>query len=171
MKTNITKTAGKTAKTIATAFAACALIFSSCQKGATGPQGPAGTNGAANISSSIYTITPGTWSAGIMGGYTASFSDASITNPDKDAIQVYVSGVSSGYWLAIPGSNLFSNGDNMTYSYISGQIALDYYGVTSAPSSTIYAKVVVIPPTQRRAHPHVNYNNYNEVKAVFNLKD
>jgi hypothetical protein len=31
--------------------------------------------------------------------------------------------------------------------------------------------VVVIAASQRLANPQVNYNNYNEVKTAFNLKD
>jgi len=72
---------------------AIALSFNSCTKdGATGPAGANGTNGlngingtngVANISSNIYSITPGSWSNPQTGEYIVNIVDDSIKNANK----------------------------------------------------------------------------------------
>src|SRR5271166_5290537 len=86
-----------------------AVTLSSCQKGDTGPAGTNGTNGVANISTNIYSITPGSWSA-VSGGYGVNISDASIASANSDGIDVFIS-QTSGQWIGLPLSNFLTSGD------------------------------------------------------------
>jgi hypothetical protein len=149
------------------AIAIIAATFSACSKGdtgATGPQGPAGTNGVTNISSNIYSITPGSWSNPKTGQYVVNIADNAISNANTDGIEVFIS-TGGNTWLGLPVTNLLVNGDQMEYVYENGQIVLGYFN-SSAPSNTIDLKVVVIPPAQLNLHPNTNWNDYSQVNAI-----
>jgi len=151
-----------------------ALLFNSCSKdGAAGPAGANGTNGingtngangVANISSNIFSITPGSWSNPQTGQYIINFNDDSIKNASKDGIEFFVS-TNSTLWLGLPTSNLLANGDQMEYAYQNGQMTLIYLN-SSAPSSTIDLKVVVIPPAELLLHPNTNWNDYTQLSNI-----
>ena len=156
----------KTTKFLLTT-ALIAAIFSSCSKGDTGPAGPAGTNGTngvANISSNIFSITPGSWSNPQTGEYLINISDGSITDASTDGVEVFIS-TDGTTWLGLPTTNLLVNGDQMEFAYQNGQISLLYLN-SSTPSSTIDLKVVIIPPAVMISHPHTNWNNYSEVNVI-----
>jgi len=156
-----------------------ATIFTSCSKGdtgATGPTGPAGTNGTngangtngtngvANISSNIYSVTPGDWSSVGTDAYGVNITDASIANANTDGIEVFVS-TNGTLWFGLPLNNFLVNGDEMVYEYQNGEIALGYF-YSSAPTSTIDLKVVVIPPSIYVQYPNTNWNDYSQVSAI-----
>ncbi len=160
-------------------FVVATAMFSGCAKdGATGPQGPAGTNGSANVNTALFNVTPGQWNNPSSGYYNFGIADADITNSDNDVVMVYMlSGQTGGSdtWVSLPISNWFVSGDDMYFTYFgsssaAGEIAL-YYNSSSAQSSTLTFKAVVIPPAARMANTNVNLKNYEEVKAAFNLQD
>src|SRR5580698_2288251 len=106
-----------------------ATIFTSCSKGDTGQAGPAGangtngtngTNGVANISSNIFSITPGSWSNPNTGEYLINITDDSIGNANTDGIEVFVS-TNGTEWLGLPTTNLLVNGDQMEFAYQNGE--------------------------------------------------
>ncbi|NNM95563.1 MAG: hypothetical protein HKL88_08925 [Bacteroidia bacterium] len=144
------------------AFGIAVTLFA-C-KGDTGPAGPAGTNGVANISSNIYTVSPGSWSNPSAGLYNYVASDASITNANTDGIEVFMSGNNTN-WFGLPLTNVFANPDELFFMYINGQITFEYDG-SSAPATTQYFKVVVIPPAVMKQHPRTNWKNWSEVSAI-----
>lgn len=149
-----------------------AATFSACSKGdtgATGPQGPAGANGVANISSNIYSITPGSWSNPQTGEYAVKFADNAISNANTDGIEVFIS-TDGNTWSGLPTTNLLVNGDQMVYIYENGQITLGYFN-SSAPSNTIDLKVVVIPPSQLNLHPNTDWNDYSQVNAIIQAEN
>ena len=171
----IKTTAGQTAKAIAAIIVVCGLFFSSCKKGDTGPAGKNGTNGkdgVANISSNNYYIAPSSWSMISSGRYQVTQYDTDIADATTDGIEVFVSvsGLNNGAYFALPTTSFFNPNDNLGYSYTNSTINLLYF-YSSAPSYYITLKVVVIPPSQRKLHPNVNHHNYEEVKAIYNLKD
>ena len=171
----IKTTAGQTAKAITTFIVVCGLIFSSCKKGDTGPAGKNGTNGkdgVANISSKNYYLSPSSWSAISSGRYQITEFDSDIADATTDGIEVFVSvsGLNNGAYFGLPTTSFFNPSDNLGYSYLNGTINLIYF-YSSAPTYYITLKVVVIPPSQRKAHPNVNHHNYEEVKATYGLKD
>lgn len=141
-----------------------ALLFTSCQKGATGPAGAAGANGVANISSTITSITPGSWSNPATGEYIVKVTNAAIANADNDGIEVFIS-TSTGLYLGLPATNILTNGDQMEFAYQTGAISLLYLNST-APTSAINLKVVVIPPAIMKQHPNTNWNDYSQIEEI-----
>src|SRR5437870_4563104 len=91
------------------------ITFLGCEKGDTGPQGPAGTNGNANVQSSTVTISSSEWT--LSGNeYDATISTSLITQAilDHGAVEVFES--SNGtQWLALP---ISINGNEFVYSYL-----------------------------------------------------
>jgi len=84
-------------------IAISAMMISGCAKdGATGPQGPAGKNGVANITTSPFTAIPGAWSNPSSGYYDFSVADPDITNANTDFVSAFVQINSGGDWIAIP---------------------------------------------------------------------
>ena len=148
-------------------MAILALTVSSCQKGDTGPAGSAGTNGTngtngvANITSAIYPVTPGSWSNPSTDVYTVSYTNSAISDANHDGIEVFIS-TNGSIWFGLPSTNLISSGDNVEFNYSNGQIEFLYI-FTSAPTSTLDFKVVVIPPAIMKQHPNTNWSDYNNV--------
>ncbi len=164
-------------KNLKSILAICLLsiLITSCTKdGETGPQGPqgpqgaAGTNGSSNVTSFTFGISSSAWihGSGDVYYYVKSYSIADVTG---SAVMVYIKD-SYGSWVAMPVSDWLYVGDQFIYRYNSGGFELDYY-YSVRPSSTRYFKAVIIPPASRAANPNVNYSNYQEVKAAFNLAD
>src|ERR1700744_1747901 len=99
------------------AIAIVAVTFSACSKGdtgAAGPQGPAGANGVANISSNVYSVTPGSWSNPNAGEYVVKITDNAVSNANADGIEAFLS-TDGNTWLGLPASNLLVSGDQMEY--------------------------------------------------------
>jgi len=93
-------------------------------------------------------------------------SDASIANADQDGIEVFIS-TTAGVYLGLPSNNMLVSGDQMGFGYQTGSVDLIYLN-SSAPSSTIDLKVVVIPPAVMKQHPNTNWNNWSEVNSLMN---
>jgi hypothetical protein len=171
----IKTTAGQTAKKLAAIVVACGFIFSSCAKdGATGPQGPAGTNGAANISVNNVYAMPGNWIADGNGGWynivtTTSFGTG--IDLTKGSVSLFLS-ADNTTWTAMPFVGYMNGQGDVNYTFNSTTITIYYdaqTGVASIPQPTnnIYIKAVIIPPAMVK--PNVNPHNYNELKAAYNL--
>ncbi len=114
--------------------------------GATGATGATGANGTANIKTNIYPVTSSGWTTISAGAsYKVVFADANISDADSDAVSVAVGSAANGPWLEIPTINIVNSGDQMVFGYQNNQASVIYL-YTSAPSSTLYFKVTVIPP-------------------------
>jgi len=169
------------------------LTIISCKKGDTGPQGPAGPQGAtgqqgpqgptgqqgatgnANVQNYSITISSSQWTYDNLyerlyyRWYNSANSQSAVygyvmSGSGKQSMPYYTStsAWSEQYDLA---SKLFSSP-----AYIEFQFT-NYNSRTTAPSYDKYFDLVIIPPTQRKANPNVDYSNYEEVKRVFKLGD
>ena len=171
-----------TLKTLATGIVASMLLFTSCGKdgatgpaGATGPQGPAGTNGTngvANIASytgstqnSSWVVNPNNYELDATFPVSAITQDV-VTN---GTIQVFLGDGTGNQWSAMP----FSLTDiEFNYTYSVGQVVIqETQGNLTLPANpgVRQFKFVVIPSGARKAHPEVNFHNYNEIKKAFNV--
>ena len=168
-----------TLKTLAMGITAVMILTTSCTKeGPVGPQGPAGingTNGSSNVSSFTANTTTSSWGVNASHSYEldASFSVPAITADvvNNGTIQVFIGDGTGNQWSAMPFS-LTGVEFNYTYSLqtIIFQVTQSNMNPPNNPGTQQF-KIVVIPSAMRKAHPNVNYHNYEEVKKVFNLKD
>jgi hypothetical protein len=149
------------------------LTIISCKKGDTGPAGPAGKDGNANVQNYSITISSWQWTYDntyerlYYRWYNSANSQSAVygyvmSGSGKQSMPYYTStsAWSEQYDLA---SNLFSSP-----AYVEFQFT-NYNSRTTAPSYDKYFYLVIIPPAQRKANPNVDYSNYEEVKRVFKL--
>ena len=86
-------------------------------------------------------------------------------------------------WQALPYTYPSSPAYFMEFDIAANQVTVNWYyngsGLGTDPN-TIFNftplnpmpfKIVVIPQRLKNSHPNLNYNNYEEVKKAFNLKD
>ena len=154
-----------------------ATAFNACTKGDTGPEGPTGATGAtgnANVNTQTFTISSWTYSSP---SYSASVTDYDITQDivDNGAVMVYVSNGSGG-WQPLPLTVYPSSSYSSTYTTVHALYTVAFYKTDSdltqpADPGTLSFKVVAIAGVAYKKHPNVNWRNYEEVKAVFHLKD
>lgn len=158
------------------------LIFSvivfSCKK--TGPQGPTGATGAqgpignANVISTVFMDTLTHWTLNSSGKV---YESEYVAVPALDSA-VFVSGAVLGY-MSLGGGVFyplnFSNGNfSVDAEYGIGYSHFYFFKndlSTPTDPSGLMVRIVVIPPAAKRSHPFVNYNDYQEVKRVFGLKE
>jgi hypothetical protein len=182
-------------KKLKSIFAICtvAVMIASCQKeGPEGPQGiqgiqgehglqgVPGQDGNANVHSVTFSYT---WASNDFPFYTYTLNcpTSNITSViiNDGAVLGYVSTNNGVNWNPI--TYYISLGAN-SHIYFRGSISDGNYAViigrddggnvtSSLISSTIKVKVVTIAGSARMENPNVNFNNYEEVKKVFNLKD
>ena len=166
-------------------FAAMIIVvtFTSCAKdGETGPAGPAGTNGNANVVASN-TVTLNNWISIFDDGTNYLFESTvnwtGITQAIKDngAVMVYMDD-GAGSWYALPYSE-----DEDTYSldfnfsFTVGQVVIEVTGwdATLSPNPSDFngtvVRIVAIAASAKIANPGVDWTDYNQVKTVLNLKD
>lgn len=153
------------------------LVFStSCKKGDTGPAGAAGTagtNGNANVVSS--SITTSAWTY-VSPSWEMAFTYSAITQDilDNGAVLVYAKQGSNYYQL--PYTFYPASTYSRTYTFVQYLGGMKVFVTDSDltqpvnPGSLTY-KVVVIAASQIKANPNVNLDNYEEVKAAFNIQD
>lgn len=142
------------------------LTFNSCKKPKDGEQGPAGKDGTANISNTTTTpIYTSDW-AGSSGQWTKTISIPTL-HESSDAVMVYVY-IFPNYY-ALPCSNLLVGSDNFNYSFQEGSVKI-YYSNSTAPTTTLQFRIVVIPPAMIIQNPNIDLKNYEAVKKAFNLK-
>ena len=184
MKTKTT-TAGKTAKILCMFALACGLLFTGCaKKGDTGPAGPAGTNGTngtngnANVKSKTIFINGSEWT-NTSGSSTVTKLIPEITTDIINTGAVLVYGEDTpGKWTALPVAMTSTAGVVLSYNYSieAGKINLfiDNNTTTALTAGDIGNsnwRFVIMSGTGRLLNPNLKYNNYNEVKKAFNLKD
>ncbi len=151
---------------------AVVFAFASCKKGDTGPAGANGTNGNANVTNSTFTVATSSW---VLTGneYDATLNVPSINQSiiDKGAVNIYVS--SDGItWTAMPFSvQGYEFNYNYSLSTVKIAFSLDSGNIPSSAPNNDKFKVVVIASSGLIAHPNVNLNNYNDVKAAYQLQD
>ncbi|MES2141103.1 MAG: hypothetical protein V4511_15460 [Bacteroidota bacterium] len=142
----------------------------SCKKG--NEAGPTVT-----VTSKTYSVP--TWSSSSTRWYTQlSVPELTSGNINTAAVQVYF-GLDNTNWTALPNTVVSSTNYFMGYMTTVGtvQVNWDYngIGIGSSPntfySATSLFKVVVIPPAAIVANPDLDLNNYNTVKAKFNIAD
>lgn len=158
------------------------LVFSitvfSCKKagpqGLTGAAGAQGPIGNANVISTIYMDTLTSWT---LTGSGKVYQSEYVPVPALDST-VFVSGAVLSY-MSMGGGVFytlnFSNGDfSVDAEYGLGYCKFYFFknDLSTPPDPTgLMVRIVVIPPAAKRLHPGVNYNNYQEVKRVFQLKE
>ena len=163
-------------------FLVVALFAMSCSKdgvagpaganGANGINGTNGTNGNANvISINEFTIPPTGWlSSGNTKyyNYSSSFISQSILN---SGIVIVYEKSSNGGWNALPYS---SGGYDTRFNFGLNnlQIIVSTYNNTAFTftGNTTY-RFLVISSTNKMAGSNINWQNYEEVKSRFKLKD
>ncbi len=150
-----------------------AATFSSCSK--EGPVGPAGKNGNANVVSSSSVITNWNYNSSIeswVGVHTYPAITQSIL--DKGAVLAYLKDGNSYYQMPF---TFYDNPDYATSlkveTYLGG---LSVHWADSDLNEPIHPgnrtiKVVVISASELKAHPNVDFKNYNAVKKAFNVVD
>lgn len=139
--------------------------FSCTKEGKQGETGPAGTNGIngnANVKSSTHTVYSWEWSS--SNKITLFTPNVVQTIVDAGSVLVYIEG-SSGEWAAIP---LTAGSSSIIYSYKAYYVDII---ASPKPTSTERFKVVAISASARLSNPHINFNDYYQVKGAFNLKD
>lgn len=168
------------------------VLASSCTKtGPTGPQGTAGTNGTngsngtngadgangtngvngnANVVAGFGNIAAADWlwSASAYYDYV-TLNDAQITSAiaSNGAVCVFLQNGSS--YLPLPYTYINSSvGNYWSFFYTTGSITFTYQrsDLVNVNPGAQYFKVVCIAASQRAAHPHTNWKNYDEVMAV-----
>lgn len=168
-------------KTIIYSVLAMILVTSCAKDGDTGPQGPPGANGNANIKSVSFSVSPGDWSTyGTPGsanhGKYYQKSIPQITNT------IMFTGMVMGYLVnndfegnlpvtLYPASNYHVqiNGFHGVGAYEVGI----YQSNLSTPNivGTFSFRVVIADGTLRAMNPDLDWNNYQEVKKRFNFVD
>ena len=149
-------------------LAASLFVFNSCTK--TGPQGPAGPQGNANVKgSNPFDVTAWSYDA-IDKVYYASFNDPDITTAvaDRGVVECFLYYPSDATWRPLPD---IVNGTQFFFRFSQGGFEI-YYGnvdgtTPAALTGSYRFRVVVIAPSNKQAHPNTNWKNYDEaVKAL-----
>lgn len=166
----------KTTRTliVMAAFAGSIMLNSCAKDGAVGPAGPAGTNGNANVQSSTFTVSNWTYSAP---SYYSDISWGALTTDiiNNGAVLVYVS-TGTSVWSQLPLTlytySTYSSSLEVVSSTGNIRILWTDSDLTQPnnPGANTF-KVVAIAASQRLANPNINYDDYNQVKAAFHLKD
>ncbi len=169
------------------------LFIGSCSKegpigpagpqGAQGPQGNQGAQGAqgnANIIVKNFTLYPSDFTEYGTSGqsqhrYSATHSISEITNSVFDNGMVVVYYKSGTSWFSLP-QTIYVSGYSytLTYFHYVGGIGVQRYDsdlYSLAPSFNLELKVVIVPPASGKKEWNVDWNNYQAVKAYFQLKD
>jgi hypothetical protein len=141
------------------AIIAIAAIFTSCQKGDTGP---AGQNGVANIKSNSLTLNPTDW---VNTNTTNWDYTTSISIPSTDVCEVYVTIGSAGN-TPLPTITLsYLNGGQLFFYYqTGGNVVLHLYNTAGTlVTNALTFNIVDIPPAVQIRHPNTNWGNPTEV--------
>jgi hypothetical protein len=162
----------KTTKLIL-AIAITSLFFSCGKDGATGPQGPSGMNGNANVQGASGSVT--SWNNNGTIYYT-TFTDGALTSAVQStgAVEVFLSTDNASTWKALPFTEVSGTDYIMLYHTSVGSIEIDWIyngaGLGSDPntyySATCQFKIVCIASSIIKQHPNTNWTNYNEVMQI-----
>jgi hypothetical protein len=148
--------------------------------GATGVQGPQGDQGNANVNTLIFSTTSSDWTWSSSFGNHYYSTDKAATNitqaiVDSGAVWVYAQFCTTCNWTAL------SYTDDVTvypaYLFWSYNYGLNDIRFVEEPSNgtqpanpgVIKFKVVTATAAANRAHPGLNWNDYEAVQRAFNL--
>lgn len=154
-------------------------LFNGCAKdgkdGAPGPTGSAGTNGNANVKSETFMYSPSSWQLA-SNTYFINRTTTLITSDivTSGAILVYMQSTTSTSWQALPYT--WPNGTQSQiyrFWYNTNNLKLEIYSedLTPSVSTNLTFKLVAISSSARLSNPHIDFNDYYQVKAAFDLKD
>ncbi|MEO5643526.1 MAG: hypothetical protein ABIQ40_05705 [Bacteroidia bacterium] len=154
-------------------FAFCLLMtINACKK--EGPAGAAGKDGNANVKSSTVTVT--NWSFSSPSYYTdISWGVLTTDMVNNGAVFVYAS-TGTNTWSQLPLTIYPSSNYSSTLEVVTspGNVRIiwtDSDLTQPANPGQFTFKIVAIAASQRLANPDVDYTNYNEVKARYNLEE
>jgi hypothetical protein len=135
------------------------IVFASCEKGATGPEGPAGQNGAANVKMTALEVPYTDW---VQANATNWSYTTNITIPSTDVCEVYVLTGTAGY-TPLPTVNLaYLDGGVLYYFY--PNVLLCYSNPNSIlVTTTLDFNIVDIPPSIQVKYPAIDWRNAREV--------
>ena len=148
--------------------------------GATGPVGPTGATGNANVHSTYYTIASTNWT---YFGTPYFYNEVDLNCPQitSDVVNygmvcAFMESTTSGTWFSLP----YTYWPTTTVSYVvslntirigNAGLRFNYSDGRNSVYTSTRVKVVTISGTAKAANPNVDYNDYNSVKAAFNLQD
>lgn len=152
-------------------------LINGCAKdgkdGVPGPTGTSGTNGNANVKSLTFTVNTWEWVTSGNTVYVNRTPDISTDIFNSGSVLLYIK--SSTAWQALPFTypqGTFTTLMRYLYSYNFVQInVMQESGTPSLPTTSLDFKLVTISSTARLSNPQVDFNDYYQVKAAFNLKD
>jgi hypothetical protein len=177
----------------------CAKDGADGQPGASGANGLNGTNGTngkdgnANVYGRVFTVQPietlvdgDGWTKKTYTNSTNFYYSKRLLVPeitkavlDRGDVHVYKSlDPSIDFWLGMPYTDHYTAGTTTYITTYTPAHSLGYVTIwiddnflkPSLPTKVTSFKVVVITPSGKIAHPNVNYNNYAEVAAAFDLE-
>jgi hypothetical protein len=163
-------------KLIALLLVAVSVTFSSCKKGETGPQGPSGKDGNANVKNLTIFVNANEWvnKPGVS-EVTKVVPEITADIVNKGAIMIYTEGNNSGQWEALPTtwpdpSITVALGYTIEAGKLHLSATFDVNGTLSPGTlQSSNFKVVLIAGSARAANPNVNLQNYPEVQTAYNL--
>lgn len=142
------------------------------QQGTQGQQGGSGSDGNANVSVQNFIANSWTATAGPM--QTDTIIDTRITQAivDSGVVMVYKKILNS--YNPLPSTTIITSVlYTMSYNFGLNGIYLSYFASNQTlppnPGSVTF-KVVVISGTLRMAYPYLDWNNYEQVRAVLKLE-
>lgn len=158
-------------------------LINGCAKdgkdGTPGPTGPigltgaTGTNGNANVKNiNVVVVTSDWWLNSGTYRYDKFLPEIDQNIVDNGMVLAYMeSSPYSETWVALP----FSIKDvEINYSYWEYYVSLIVSlgsGATPNNPGIVRFKVLVVQGTARLSNPNIDFNDYYQVKAAFNLKD
>lgn len=151
-------------------FLPVSILFLSCGKDDTSP--------SSQVAAHTYSV--GTWYWDAPHHYVdLEVTELTAANVQSAGVMVYYS-VSPGTWISVPYTVYGTVHDyHMGFSYAQNVVEVTwlYDGPSSGSdpntyySTTVKCKVVVVPSSVRQANPDLDWNDYEEVKNTFDLKD
>jgi hypothetical protein len=152
---------------------ACLLMIgslatlNSCKKDDDSGFQPKGNYGNANVQGTIF-YNQGFAYVSEDGYYEINLNVPALTQKvlDGGAVEVYMQAATdNGGWITLPAT---VGSMPIVVIYALNQVVLMD---NTASTGLFNIKVVIISSAARKANPNVNWNNYNEVKKVFNLSE
>lgn len=145
-----------------------ALAVSCTKQGPTGPQGPAGANGNANVSVETYTVTPGEWLSNQDGGWYCDLAPQS--SPTGGAVSILFS-YDDINWIGLPYVGNTTGDVDINYVVTTSNIQIQYVPQTGnpsigAPTNDIYIQVSLVPQAIEVKYPDVNWQNAIQVAQL-----
>jgi len=152
-------------------FASIAVFLTAC-KGEKGDTGPPGAQSNANVQSFTVTVESSSWIQEPP-VWKSNIDVSAITQSiiDHGTVSVFISYDGSRWW-ALPSSSV---GAEFNYYFFIHNVEIIYSlsngNTPNLPPPTSQFKIVTITGSIARDNPDIDWNNYSEIKANFNLTD